>query len=150
MRSAARHKRLKLKSEINVVPYIDVMLVLLIIFMVTTPILKSNVEVNLPQTDAKSLHDKKNPLIVSVRPDGSLLLTADGGKPEPIDEQTLKTKVAAFVQENPDLNVLVAGDRDGKYQNVMTVLADLQQAGVSKVGLMSDPYQGAGAANGRK
>ena len=74
MRSAARHKRMKLKSEINVVPYIDVMLVLLIIFMVTTPMLNANVDVNLPRANAKSLQDKKNPVIVSVGADGSLFL----------------------------------------------------------------------------
>jgi biopolymer transport protein TolR len=150
MRSSARHKRLKLKSEINVVPYIDVMLVLLIIFMVTTPMLKSNVEVNLPQTNAKSLKDKKDPVIVSVKTDGQLLLTLPGAKAEPIDSATLTTKVGAFVKANPEVSVLVAGDKDGKYEGVMTVLADLQQAGVDKVSLMSQPPQGAGTPDGRK
>ncbi len=66
MRTSARHKRYKLKSEINVVPYIDVMLVLLIIFMVTTPMINPDVDVNLPQANAKSLQDKKDPVIVAV------------------------------------------------------------------------------------
>jgi TolR protein len=150
MRTSARHKRLKLKSEINVVPYIDVMLVLLIIFMVTTPMLNANVDVNLPQANAKSLQDKKNPVIVSVAADGSLYLTMDDAKKEPIDTETMKAKVGAFVKVNPEVSVLVAGDREGKYDGVYQVLADLQQAGVTKVGLMSQPQQGPSASNGRK
>ena len=143
MRSSARHKRYKLKSDINVVPYIDVMLVLLIIFMVTAPMLNANVDVNLPQANAKSLQDKKEPVIISVDTSGQMYLTLGTEKKEPIDADTLKTKVSAFVQENPDVSVLVAGDRDGKYDGVYQVLALLQQAGVAKVGLMSTP-QGAG------
>jgi biopolymer transport protein TolR len=142
MRSSARHKRFKLKSEINVVPYIDVMLVLLIIFMVTAPMLNANVDVNLPQANAKSLHDKKDPVIVSVDSNGQMYLTLGTEKKEPIDADALKVKVGAFVQQNPDVSVLVAGDRDGKYDGVYQVLALLQQAGVSKVGLMSAPESG--------
>ncbi|MGC1549682.1 MAG: protein TolR [Rhodanobacter sp.] len=148
MRTSARHKRFKLKSEINVVPYIDVMLVLLIIFMVTTPMLKSNVDVNLPQANAKSLHDNKEPVIVSVDQNGNLYLTLGTAKKEPIDVASLKAKVGAFVQQNPDVSVLVAGDRDGKYDGVYQVLADLQAAGVAKVGLMSQPESG--NTNGQK
>ena len=147
MRSSARHKRLKLKSEINVVPYIDVMLVLLIIFMVTAPMLNSNVDVNLPQANAKSLQDKKDPVIVSVDGEGHLYLTLGTAKREPIDADALKVKVGAFVQQNPDVSVLVAGDRDGKYDGVYQILALLQQAGVAKVGLMSAPESG--SPNGR-
>lgn len=148
LRTSARHKRHKLKSEINVVPYIDVMLVLLIIFMVTAPMLNANVDVNLPQADAKSMHDKKNPVIVQVDHDGQLYITEGTNKKEPIDANALKVKMTAFVQQNPDLSVMVAGDRDGKYDGVYQVLALLQQAGVSKVGLMSDPAT-AGNANAK-
>ena len=147
MRSSARHKRLKLKSEINVVPYIDVMLVLLIIFMVTAPMLNANVDVNLPQANAKSLQDKKDPVIVSVDNEGHMYLTLGTEKKEPIGADALKVKVGAFVQQNPDVSVLVAGDRDGKYDGVYQVLALLQQAGVAKVGLMSAPETG--SPNGR-
>jgi biopolymer transport protein TolR len=149
MRNAARHKRLKLKSEINVVPYIDVMLVLLIIFMVTAPMLNANVDVNLPQAQAKSMQDKKNPVIVSVATDGKLYLTMEGAKKEPVDIDTLKAKVGAFVKVNPEVSVLVAGDRDGKYDGVYQVLAQLSQVGVAKVGLMSQP-QGASPVDARK
>ncbi|RDJ00326.1 protein TolR [Dyella solisilvae] len=139
MRSSARHKRLKLKSEINVVPYIDVMLVLLIIFMVTAPMINKNVDINLPQANAKSLQDKKDPVIVAIDASGQLYLTLGTEKRQPIDVETMKTKVGAFVKANPEVSVLVAGDRDGKYDGVYQVLADLQQAGVAKVGLMSAP-----------
>jgi biopolymer transport protein TolR len=142
MRTSARHKRLKLKSEINVVPYIDVMLVLLIIFMVTTPMLNSNVDVNLPQANAKSLQDKKEPVYVSIDKQGQLYLTLVGEKKEPIDADALKVKIGAFVQQNPDVNVVVAGDRDVSYDGVYHVLALLQDAGVAKVGLISQPESG--------
>ena len=142
MRSTARHRRFKLKSEINVVPYIDVMLVLLIIFMVTAPMINKNVDINLPQANAKSLQDKKEPIIVAVDEKGQLVLTLGDSKRQPIDVETMKTKVGAFVRANPEVSVLVAGDRDGKYDGVYQVLADLQQAGVAKVGLMSAPESG--------
>ncbi|WP_266168471.1 protein TolR [Dyella subtropica] len=148
MRSSPRHKRFKLKSEINVVPYIDVMLVLLIIFMVATPMLNANVDVNLPQANAKSLKDKKEPVIISVDHNGQLYLTLGTTKKEPIDAEAMKAKVGAFVKENPEVSVLVAGDRDGKYDGVYQVLAELQQAGVAKVGLMSAPESG--TKNGRQ
>lgn len=142
MRTARRHKRYKLKSEINVVPYIDVMLVLLIIFMVTAPMINASVDVNLPQAEAKALHTKDEPVIVSVDRDGHLFLQLGKTAKEPIDAESLKVKVGAFVKQNPDISVLVAGDRTGKYDGVYQVLADLQQAGVAKVGLMSSPESG--------
>ncbi|HET8765307.1 MAG TPA: protein TolR [Rhodanobacter sp.] len=149
---ARRHKRYKLKAEINVVPYIDVMLVLLIIFMVTTPMMNSNVDVNLPQADAKALHGKKDSLVVQVAKDGSLSLIMGNGKPQATDEADMQAKVKAFMDANPQLSVLVAGDTAGNYGGVYKVLADLQQAGVDKVGLMSTPGDaGAGqSAHGRK
>ncbi len=150
MRKPGRQRRYKLKSEINVVPYIDVMLVLLIIFMVTTPMMKSNVDVNLPQADAKSLEQKKDPVIVTVRQDGQLFLTLPGAEKESLDDDALKLKVGAFVRENPEVNVLVAGDDQGHYGGVVAVLAELQQVGVSKVGLMAQPLQGKSTSDGRK
>ncbi|HZX72513.1 MAG TPA: protein TolR [Rhodanobacter sp.] len=150
MRTSGRVKRYKLKSEINVVPYIDVMLVLLIIFMVTTPMMKSNVDVNLPQADAKSLHDKKDPVLVTVKQDGQIFLTLPGTEKEPLDADALKLKVGAFVRQNPEVNVLVAGDDQGHYGGVVKVLADLQQSGVTKVGLMAQPEQGKSTSHGRK
>ncbi|HKR77444.1 MAG TPA: protein TolR [Rhodanobacter sp.] len=148
MQTSRRHRRYKLKSEINVVPYIDVMLVLLIIFMVTTPMLNSNVDVNLPQANAKALQGKKDSLVVQVAKDGTLALVIGNGKPEPVDEANLQAKVKAFRDANQQLSVLVAGDTAGNYGGVYKVLADLQQAGVDKVGLMSTPGDGSGQGQG--
>ncbi|HTM28298.1 MAG TPA: protein TolR [Rhodanobacter sp.] len=150
MRNQKRQKRYRLKSEINVVPYIDVMLVLLIIFMVTTPMMNSNVDVQLPQADAKSLQQKKDPVLISVLQDGQLYLTLPGAEKEQLDTDALKLKVGAFVRANPEVSVLVGGDERGSYGGVFRVLADLQQAGVAKVGLMGQPEQGKSASHGRK
>ena len=150
MRKPRRHKRYKLKSEINVVPYIDVMLVLLIIFMVTTPMMNSNVDVQLPQADAKSLQQRKDPVLVSVMQDGRLYLTLPGATKEQIDADALKVKVAAFVRVNPEVSVIVGGDERGTYGGIFKVLADLQQAGVAKVGLMGQPQQAQSKPHGRQ
>ena len=149
MQPPRRRQRRKLKSDINVVPYIDVMLVLLIIFMVTAPMLNLGVDIHLPQSAAKALHDEKQPVLVSVDKDGSLYLTLSGGKREPIDAAALQGKVAAFVKENPQVPVLIGGDVDANYGKVYQAMVLLQQAGVPKVGLMSQPAQGA-QGNGRK
>jgi biopolymer transport protein TolR len=140
-----RHKR-KLKSEINVVPYIDVMLVLLIIFMVTTPMMNLGVDIQLPQTNAKSLQDKKDPIVVSVDEAGQVYLTANGTKREPVSIDEFKTKITAFHNANPELQVLLAGDDRVGYGKVYQILPILQEAGISKIGLMSQPQS---AQNGK-
>ncbi|MEO6967072.1 MAG: protein TolR [Rhodanobacteraceae bacterium] len=139
MQTRYKRPRRKLKAEINVVPYIDVMLVLLIIFMVTAPLLNLGVDIHLPQSAAKSLQNDKQPVLVSVKKDGSLYLTLNGGKREPIDADALKQKVGAFVKENPQVPVLIGGDVDADYGKVYAAMVLLQQAGVPKVGLMSQP-----------
>jgi biopolymer transport protein TolR len=138
--SLRRHKR-KLKAEINVVPYIDVMLVLLIIFMVTAPLLNLGVDIQLPQSSAKSLQNDKEPVVVSVDKDGALYLTLGASAREPIDADALVTKVSAFVRENPQVSVLVGGDERVDYGRVYQAMVLLQTAGVPKVGLMSQPVQ---------
>ena len=140
--ASRRSRKRKLKAEINVVPYIDVMLVLLIIFMVTAPLLNVGVDVNLPQADAKSLEQKKKqPVVVQVDKDGALALTYEGvDRPQAVDAEQLVAKVRGFVEADPELAVYVAGDRDVSYQDVYTVLSLLQtQAKVSRAGLMGDP-----------
>ena len=144
-----RRKRYKLKSEINVVPYIDVMLVLLIIFMVTTPMMKSlGVPVQLPESNAKSLKDIKDPLVVSVDQNGQIFLKVGDGKADPVSVQEFTTKITAFQQADPDLQVILAGDQRAVYGKVYVILPILQQAGVTKIGLLSQP--GSGGTNGRK
>jgi biopolymer transport protein TolR len=139
-----RHrKRRKLKADINVVPYIDVMLVLLIIFMVTAPLLSLGVDVELPQARAKPIEQQKEPVIVSVSADGAYALKLEGGANEPIDATELQAKVAAFVRANPEVPVFVAGARDADYSTVFDTMVLLQQAGVPRVGLMGQPPENA-------
>jgi biopolymer transport protein TolR len=112
--------------------------------------MNSNVDVQLPQADAKSLQQKKDPVLISVMQDGTLYLTLPGAAKEQLDADALKVKVGAFVRVNPEVSVLVGGDERGSYGGVFKVLADLQQAGVAKVGLMGQPEQVRGKPNGRQ
>src|SRR4051794_12390483 len=137
MQYARNRKRRKLKAEINVVPYIDVMLVLLIIFMVTAPLLNLGVDIHLPQSTAKAVQTDKEPIVIGVDQDGKLFLTLGGAPRESIDSDTLVKKVSAFVRQNPQVPVLIAGDLRASYGQVYEILPALQQAGVAKVGLMS-------------
>jgi len=132
-------KRRKLKSEINVVPYIDVMLVLLIIFMVTAPLLNLGVDIRLPQSTAKAVQTEQQPVVVSVDKDGNYYLTLGTSKREPIDADTLVKKISAFVRQNPKVSVLIGGDERVDYGKVYQAMVLLQQSGVAKVGLMSQP-----------
>ena len=138
--SSRRHKR-KLKAEINVVPYIDVMLVLLIIFMVTAPLLNLGVDIQLPQSAAKAIQNDKEPVVVSVDASGNLFLTLGASEREAIDADALVNKISAFVRENPQIPVLVAGDESADYGMIYQAMVLLQSAGVPKVGLMSQPVQ---------
>ena len=145
--ASRRHRKKKLKAEINVVPYIDVMLVLLIIFMVTAPLLNVGVDVNLPQADAKPLEQKNTkPVVVQVASDGALAITYEGlDRPQAVDRAQLVAKVKSFVEADPQLPVYVAGDRDANYQTVYEVLTLLQrEAKVSRAGLMGNPADGKG------
>ena len=137
----------KLMAEINVVPYIDVMLVLLVIFMITAPLLNLGVEVELPKADAEPLDTEQSiePLVVTVLRNGDLYLNAggdlDGTASGLIDSETLVKTVGAIVRRNPDIQVLVGGDEDVGYGHVYNAMVLLQKAGVTKVGLMSDPLE---------
>ena len=139
MSMMTRHKRRKLKSEINVVPYIDVMLVLLIIFMVTAPLLSLSVDVDLPTSKARSVESRKDPVIVTVDADGRYFLTVQGEKAEPIDATELSARLAAYVAQNKEVPVFVAAPGAVEYQKVMDTMALVQAAGVPRVSLMSQP-----------
>lgn len=139
MRSDAPVRRRRgAMAEINVVPYIDVMLVLLIIFMVTAPLLNLGVEVELPKGNAETLEDQGDPLMIVVDADGSLYLDS-GDVPELIDPQTLVERVQVFVGRNPELQVLIAGDGQTDYRFIYEAMVLLQQAGVGSIGFMGDP-----------
>ncbi|MEN1926092.1 protein TolR [Luteimonas sp. MJ293] len=135
-----RHRR-KLKNEINVVPYIDVMLVLLIIFMVTAPLLNLGTQVNLPDSSARSLGSPKDPVVVSVYADGSLGLMIENVN-QAVDVAGLRERMQAIHNQNPEASVLVNGDRDASYQSVIRAIDTINQAGVTRVSLISRPQEG--------
>ena len=137
----SRRKRRKLKSEINVVPYIDVMLVLLIIFMVTAPLLTLSFEVDLPTSNAKALESKQDPVIVSVLSDGQLSLKLPEAKaPERMDADTLRAQLSALAAQDKNLRVIVAADRAVAYEKVVAAMDVIKSAKIEKVGLATDAH----------
>ena len=135
-----RYRKRRPMSDINVVPYIDVMLVLLVIFMITAPLLTQGVKVDLPQAPAAPIDAKsEEPLIVSVDADGRAYLNYGEGQDRPIDPETLTARVGALLRHKPGIPVLVKGDRDAAYGTVVRVMSLLQQAGAPTVGLMTEP-----------
>jgi biopolymer transport protein TolR len=134
-----RRKRRKLKSEINVVPYIDVMLVLLIIFMVTAPLLTLSFDVDLPNSQAKALESKQDPVIVSVRLDGQLSLKVPEAKePALMDPGQLQAQLGALAAQDTNLRVIVAADKAVSYEKVIAAMDVIKRANVEKVGLATD------------
>ncbi|MFI2812372.1 MULTISPECIES: protein TolR [Microbulbifer] len=130
----------KLVSEINVVPYIDVMLVLLIVFMVTAPLLMQGVKVDLPDAPSAPIDDTDDePLIVSVRADGTYYLNLgdDEKVAKPMDE--IRETVGKVLRQKPKTPVLVWGDTDAKYGLIVGAMTQLQAAGAPSVGLVTEP-----------
>ncbi len=132
--------RRKPMSDINVVPYIDVMLVLLIIFMVTAPMLTQGVKVDLPEVTSDPVHtnDNVDPLVVSIDSNGAYYLEvgADTSKPMPLED--VKGKVAKILAQTPATPVLVRGDKHVEYGSIVRLMAALQDAGAKSVGLVTE------------
>jgi len=128
-------------SAINVVPYIDVMLVLLIIFMVTAPMLMQGVKVDLPEATANPVEKQDSePLIVSVDAKGQLYLNL-GDEKQVLSLATIRERVGVVIKRSPDKPVLIWGDQAVPYGDVVTVMVALQQAGAPSVGLVTeDPH----------
>jgi len=127
-------------SEINVVPYIDVMLVLLIIFMVTAPLLNQGVEVDLPSAPANPLDaNGPEPIVVSVDVEGLIYLNINSDPDASIDASTMVDRVQQALVVDNKRPVMVRGDANGPYENVVRVLVLLQRANVNSVGLVTDP-----------
>ncbi|MCZ6667962.1 MAG: protein TolR [Gammaproteobacteria bacterium] len=136
------YRRRRLVSEINVVPYIDVMLVLLIIFMITAPLLKQGVEVDLPTAPANPLEvDSPEPIVISVDKAGLLYLNIASAPEASIDDNSLVEQVRKALRIQPQRPVMVRGDASGPYQNVVRTLVLLQRANVESVGLVTDPEE---------
>ncbi len=130
-------------AEINVVPYIDVMLVLLVIFMITAPILTQGVTVDLPQAESETVKTTdREPIIVSVNETGDYFLNVDQNPDMPISPQDLMVRVAAELalakESGQSINVLVKGDQGVPYGRVVLAMSALKQAGAERVGLVTD------------
>ncbi|HSG66219.1 MAG TPA: protein TolR [Gammaproteobacteria bacterium] len=139
--SGARKR--KLMGEINVVPYIDVMLVLLIIFMITAPLLTQGITVDLPKAGADPIDPElmrdNEPLVLSIDRDGLLYLNIGDDEEAPIDEATVVARTAAVLRRNAETPVLVKADQAVNYGRVVTGMVLLQQAGAERVGFITDP-----------
>lgn len=129
-------------SDINVVPYIDVMLVLLIIFMVTAPLLKQGVDVDLPTAPANPLDaESPEPIVISIDKNGLMFLNIAAEPEVQIEAEELVEQVRSALTVEPKRPVMVRGDANGPYQNVVTTLVLLQQADVGSVGLVTEPEE---------
>jgi biopolymer transport protein TolR len=132
-------RRRRMLAEINVVPYIDVMLVLLVIFMVTAPMLMQGVEVKLPQaTAAPVTNQDAEPLIVSINDRGQLFLNLGVDEKQALELATIRQRVAAVLRRSPEKPVLVWGDQRVAYGDVVVVMTALQEAGAPSVGLVTE------------
>lgn len=133
----------RLMSEINVVPYIDVMLVLLIIFMITAPLLTQGISVDLPKAPAEALDPEllkdNEPVVLSVDREGRFYLNIGDDPESPIEQSVIVERVSAVIRRNPETPVLVKGDENVPYGRVVIGAALLQQSGAAKVGFLTDP-----------
>ncbi len=138
MNYSSQRRKNRMISEINVVPYIDVMLVLLIIFMVTAPLLSTGVTVDLPKAAAEPMeNDSEEPFVVTVDADGNYYINDDEQKIASGREIELKAR--AVLARNPELPFVIRGDGAAEYSFVMQAMVLLQKAGVESVGLVTDP-----------
>lgn len=126
-------------AEINVVPYIDVMLVLLVIFMATAPLLMQGVEVDLPKADSSPVSDSDaEPLIVSIDAEARLYLNLGASDDQALSMETVKQRVATVLKRNPEKAVMVWGDSAVPYGEVVVLMSELQDAGAPSVGLVTE------------
>jgi biopolymer transport protein TolR len=145
---SGRFQRIKkpLKSDMNVVPYIDVMLVLLVIFMVTAPMITTGIKVDLPEANSSPIESKDAPAIVSLNKDGQYFLKyKDLGSNQPLSIEELSSLLneaqTAAKAENKELNVIIEGEKTRSYGEVMSLMNSLQQAGLTQVGLLTEPLK---------
>lgn len=121
-------------SDINVTPFVDVMLVLLIIFMVTAPMMMQGVEVNLPQTTTKNIKAKEDPLILTVNRKGEIFL-----ENHPVNLEVLGAKVKQIFKYRRDKEILLRADKEVPYGYIIKVMAGVKEAGISKLGMVTEP-----------
>lgn len=132
-------KKRKLNAEINVVPYIDVTFVLLVIFMVTAPMLTQGVDVELPQASAEPVDSEdEEPLILTVNAAGEYFINLGEDETQPRTADDIESQVGRILQVNPRKLLLVRGDRDARYEQVVRLMVMLQGAGAARVGLVTE------------
>ena len=140
-----KNGRRKPMAEINVVPYIDVTLILLIIFMITTPMLQTGVDVDLPQAQSKTVESDSDganpPIIISIKTEGQYYIKSDNQTDVPILPEDINARVAEILSDKPKTQVLINADKAVNYGVVVTVMAALKNAGVPTVGLMTKPEE---------
>lgn len=136
-----RRAKRRMMGEINVVPYIDVMLVLLVIFMITAPLLSEGVKVDLPSANAKPLKLKSDetPVVLTVDSKGQYYLNIGEHTDQPLDPRVVIARVAAVLKLKPGTHVLVRGDKDARYEEIMRGMVLLQAAGAPSVGMETNP-----------
>ena len=131
----------KLMGEINVVPYIDVMLVLLVIFMVTAPLLTQGIEVDLPKANAEPIETppEHDPLVLSVDAEGNFYINAGDNEDQPQSGAEILRRVQIVLGQKPETPMFVKADRAVPYGNVVGAMVLLQQAGAENIGFVTDP-----------
>ena len=132
-------QRKQLHAEINVVPYIDVMLVLLIIFMVLSPLLIQGIDVNLPKTDTTKMTIQNEPLVISIDQNGNYFLNL-GEEEIAISLDELKDKAFIIFDANPEIEVVFKGDGSVDFQSVAAAMAAIQSVGIEKIGIVTSGY----------
>ena len=133
-------RKRKLVSDINVVPYIDVMLVLLVVFMVSAPLMVQGILLNLPEASNEPLpREQQDPLIISVDSKGQFYLEIQSSQKEPLALIQLSEKISSILKINPSLQVVVRGDGQVEYQRIISLMSELQNTGVDNVGLITSP-----------
>ena len=140
--ATASTRRRKYMSEINVVPYVDVTLVLLVIFMITAPLFHEGVEVELPAAPAKQLEKiekNQDPVVVSVDRLGQIFVNRSNSPKRPVADESFRNQIREMLSDKPDELVYVRGDRNVDYGRVVSVMVMLQDAGAENVGLITDP-----------
>ena len=133
-------KKKNLKAEINVVPYIDVMLVLLIIFMILSPLLIQGIEVDLPKTDTTKMSIQNEPLVISIDESGNYYINV-GEESLAIDLEELKRKSKVIYDANPEIEVVFQSDKDVSFDFVAKAMASVQSVGISKIGIVTSGYE---------
>ncbi len=124
----------KIMSEINVTPFVDVMLVLLIIFMITAPLMKTGVEIELPEVNTPNIPENDEPLIVSINKDNEIFLSE-----KKISNDNLKSKLTAIKNANPKVKLFIKADKVVSYQNLMDVMKQIIDSNITNISLITDP-----------